>query len=82
MHDDIISLKLLREICFVFLFSLISLLMFSAFQNHTEKMMNKLQLEMQQKVDDEDDRIAKTVAERERKRLVRVSFMFILGKHA
>ena len=33
-------------------------------------MRQKLHTEMKQKVDDEDERIAKTVAERERKRLV------------
>ena len=43
---------------------------YRAFQNHTEKMRQKLHTEMKQKVDDEDERIAKTVAERERKRLV------------
>ena len=33
-------------------------------------MRQKLDTEMKQKVDDEDERIAKAVAERERKRLV------------
>ncbi len=41
-----------------------------AFQDHTEKMKEKLHKEMTQKVDDEDARIAKAVEERERKRLV------------
>lgn len=43
--------------------------LFEAFQNHTEKMRGRLQQEMQQRVDDEDDRIAKAVAEREAKRM-------------
>jgi len=43
--------------------------LFEAFQNHTEQMRNKLKAEIQQKVDDEDERIARTVAEREKKRL-------------
>ena len=33
-------------------------------------MRSKLQADMQQRVDDEDDRIAKAVAEREQKRIV------------
>ena len=41
-----------------------------AFQDHTERMRKKLANQKQQQVDDEDDRIAKTVAERERKREV------------
>ena len=41
-----------------------------AFQDRTERMRKKLDRQMQQQVDDEDDRIAKTVAERERKREV------------
>ena len=44
--------------------------MHSNFQHHTEVMRNKLQADMRQRVDDEDDRIAKAVAERERKRMV------------
>ena len=43
----------------------------SAFQDHTERMRKKLANQKQQQVDDEDDRIAKAVAERERKREVR-----------
>jgi len=43
--------------------------LFEAFQNHTEKMRLKLHEEMKQKVDDEDDRIIKTVAQREKERL-------------
>lgn len=43
---------------------------YRAFQDHTERMRKKLANQMQQQVDDEDDRIAKTVAERERKREV------------
>lgn len=47
-----------------------------AFQNHTERMRKKLANQMQQQVDDEDDRIAKTVAERERKREVQLYQQF------
>ena len=36
-------------------------------------MRNKLQDNMQQQIDDEDDRIAKAVAEREQKRMVSTS---------
>jgi len=43
--------------------------LFDNFQHHTEVMRNKLQADMRQRVDDEDDRIAKAVAERERKRM-------------
>jgi len=43
--------------------------LFDNFQHHTEVMRNKLQSDMRQRVDDEDDRIAKAVAERERKRM-------------
>ena len=43
----------------------------SAFQEHTEQMRKKLANQKQQEVDDEDDRIAKAVEERERKREVR-----------
>lgn len=42
--------------------------LFNAFQDHTERMRKKLANQRQQQVDDEDDRIAKTVAERESKR--------------
>jgi len=42
--------------------------LFNAFQEHTEQMRKKLANQKQQQVDDEDDRIAKAVAERERKR--------------
>ena len=42
----------------------------SAFQDHTERMRQKLANQMQQKVDDEDERIAKALAEREQKREV------------
>ncbi|KAJ7375299.1 hypothetical protein OS493_002047 [Desmophyllum pertusum] len=42
--------------------------LFRAFQDHTERMRKKLANEKQQEVDDEDDRIAKAVAERESKR--------------
>ena len=48
----------------------------SAFQNHTERMRKKLANQKQQQVDDEDDRIAKAVAERERKR--EVNWVFCL----
>lgn len=41
-----------------------------AFQDHTERMRKKLANQKQQQVDDEDDRIAKAVAERESKREV------------
>ena len=44
--------------------------MHRAFQDHTERMRKKLSNQKQQQVDDEDDRIAKTVAERESKREV------------
>ena len=47
----------------------------SAFQNHTERMRKKLANQKQQQVDDEDDRIAKAVAERERKREVSCFFV-------
>ena len=43
---------------------------FSAFQEHSERMRKKLSNQRQQEVDDEDDRIAKAVAERESKREV------------
>ena len=46
--------------------------LFEAFQNHTEKMSNKLKVEMQQKVDDEDELIARAVAEQEEKRLAEI----------
>ena len=36
---------------------------FRAFQAHTDKMRSKLAGEMKQKVDDEDDRLARAVAE-------------------
>ena len=42
--------------------------LFSAFQEQTEKMLTKLASDNQQRVDDEDERIAKAVAEREKKR--------------
>jgi len=42
--------------------------LFQAFQNHTEKIRSQLQLEMQGRVDDEDDRIAQAVKEEEDKR--------------
>ncbi|XP_020602636.1 coiled-coil domain-containing protein 173-like [Orbicella faveolata] len=42
--------------------------LFRAFQDHTERMRKKLANQKQQQVDDEDDRIAKAVAERESKR--------------
>ena len=42
--------------------------MFSAFQELTEKMLTKLASDNQQKVEEEDERIAKAVAEREKKR--------------
>lgn len=42
---------------------------FDNFQEHTEMMRSKLQDSMQQQIDDEDDRIAKAVAEREQKRM-------------
>ncbi|XP_028397202.1 coiled-coil domain-containing protein 173-like isoform X2 [Dendronephthya gigantea] len=41
--------------------------LFETFQEHTEKMRSKLAGEMKQKVDDEDDRLAKAVAERDDK---------------
>lgn len=47
--------------------------LFDNFQHHTEVMRSKLQSDMRQRVDDEDDRIAKTVAERERKRMEEAS---------
>ena len=51
-------------------FSKLFMFVYRAFQDHTERMRKKLANQMQQQVDDEDDRIAKTVAERERKREV------------
>ena len=51
----------------------------SAFQEHTEQMRKKLANQKQQQVDDEDDRIAKAVAERERKREVRHSLPPLTG---
>ncbi|XP_029192450.2 coiled-coil domain-containing protein 173-like [Acropora millepora] len=42
--------------------------LFNAFQEHSERMRKKLSNQRQQEVDDEDDRIAKAVAERESKR--------------
>ena len=51
-------------------FSNLFMFVYRAFQDHTERMRKKLANQMQQQVDDEDDRIAKTVAERERKREV------------
>ena len=42
-------------------------------------MRNKLQADMRQRVDDEDDRIAKAVAEREQKRMVCLSHMIIIN---
>lgn len=42
--------------------------LFEAFQDHTEKMRDKLLQEMQRKVDDEDERIARAVAAQEKKR--------------
>lgn len=42
--------------------------LFNAFQDHTERMRDRLAQQMKQKVDDEDDRIAKALAEREAKR--------------
>ncbi|EDO49042.1 predicted protein [Nematostella vectensis] len=42
--------------------------LFNAFQDHTNRMRQKLADQMQQKVDDEDERIAKALAEREAKR--------------
>ena len=47
-----------------------------AFQDHTERMRKKLANQKQQQVDDEDDRIAKTVAERESKREVKLHISF------
>ena len=56
----------------------------SAFQDHTERMRKKLANQRQQQVDDEDDRIAKTVAERESKREVcpvrYVVFMYVVNR--
>lgn len=49
-----------------------------AFQDHTEQMRKKLANQKQQQVDDEDDRIAKTVAERESKREVRFNISLSL----
>ncbi len=46
-----------------------------AFQEHTEKMRQKLHEQMIQKVDDEDSRIAKAVEQREKKRLVSATVM-------
>lgn len=46
--------------------------LFNTFQMHTLKMSDKLSAEMQQKVDDEDERIAKAVEQREKKRLAEV----------
>lgn len=43
--------------------------LFEAFQDHTEKMRDQLKAGIQQKVDDEDERIARAVAEGESKRL-------------
>lgn len=51
---------------------------FSAFQEHTERMRKKLANQRQQEVDDEDDRIAKAVADRERKRDVCACFVVYL----
>lgn len=42
----------------------------SAFQEHTERMRSRLAQQMKQKVDDEDERIAKALAEREAQREV------------
>ena len=53
-----------------------------AFQDHTERMRRKLANQKQQEVDDEDDRIAKTVAERESKRevsLYKSLFLFLFS---
>ena len=50
-------------------------LFFSAFQEHTERMRKTLANQRQQEVDDEDDRIAKAVADRERKREVCACFV-------
>ena len=56
----------------------VSLFFFSAFQEHTERMRKKLANQRQQEVDDEDDRIAKAVADRERKRDVCACFLITL----
>ena len=53
-------------------------LFFSAFQEHTQRMRKKLANQRQQEVDDEDDRIAKAVADRERKRDVCACFLITL----
>ena len=53
-------------------------LFFSAFQEHTERMRKTLANQRQQEVDDEDDRIAKAVADRERKRDVCAVFLITL----
>ena len=50
-------------------------LFFSVFQEHTERMRKTLANQRQQEVDDEDDRIAKAVADRERKREVCACFV-------
>jgi hypothetical protein len=52
-----------RQLIFVFYF-------YSAFQEHTERMRKKLKDQMVDKVDNEDERIAKALAERETKREV------------
>ena len=49
---------------------------YSAFQEHTERMRNQLAQQMKQKVDDEDERIAKALAEREAKREVRMNAFY------
>jgi len=56
--------------------------MFEVFQNHTQKMSDKLRAEMQQKVDDEDVRIAKAVADQEKKRLEELEYKQIAGKES
>ena len=55
-------------------------LFFSAFQEHTERMRKKLANQRQQEVDDEDDRIAKAVADREGKRDVCACFLIYVVK--
>lgn len=55
-------------------------LFFSAFQEHTQRMRKKLANQRQQEVDDEDDRIAKAVADRERKRDVCACFLIYVVK--
>lgn len=55
----------------------LQIIFFSTFQEHTERMRQKLHDQMVQKVDNEDDRIAKALAEREAKREVKTAFQII-----